>query len=375
MKEIDKTVTNIVFDRDTVFFAALLLRLKRLEDSTCDTAWTDGDSIGYNPEFMGKLTTDERKFVMCHEVLHVALEHHLRRGDRDSDRWNKACDYAINLMLTDAGIGKMPDGGLLNRGYAGMSAEQIYNLLPPSKEGGGSGNGNGFGEVRDKQDSSGNKLNKKDLAQASQQNKVAVQQAMSAAKAQGSMPSGVHRVVEELMVTQVDWREVLARFIDELSNNDYSWKRPNPRYQGVILPSLRTESIGNICFALDTSGSQSQEQIRAAVSESLEALATYEEAGRSPEITFIYCDRRIQGVEVLSAGDVPQPKGGGGTSFEPVMEYLQDNEVDATGLIYMTDGHCSRFGGDPGMPVLWMLTEKNENFDPPFGEVLTMEEQ
>ena len=46
--------------------------------------------------------------------------------------WNRACDYAINPILLDAGL-TLPDGFLLNERYRGKSADAIYELLAAEK--------------------------------------------------------------------------------------------------------------------------------------------------------------------------------------------------------------------------------------------------
>ena len=46
--------------------------------------------------------------------MHIALMHPLRIGSRDPERWNIACDYAINAELIDIfGPDAMPKGALL----------------------------------------------------------------------------------------------------------------------------------------------------------------------------------------------------------------------------------------------------------------------
>ena len=66
--------------------------------------------------------------TLAHEVLHPALQHHTRRGDRDRKRWNMACDFAINPLLLDAGL-TLPKDVLIDHRFRGMSAERIYNLI------------------------------------------------------------------------------------------------------------------------------------------------------------------------------------------------------------------------------------------------------
>ncbi len=88
---------------------------------------TDGVSLYYNPEFVDTLNSATLAGVLAHEVMHPALQHHVRRSGRDPRRWNEACDYAINPLLLDAGL-SLPDGVLIDHRFRGMSAEQIYNV-------------------------------------------------------------------------------------------------------------------------------------------------------------------------------------------------------------------------------------------------------
>jgi predicted metal-dependent peptidase len=88
---------------------------------------TDGVSLYFNPEFVDTLNSATLAGVLAHEVMHPALQHHVRRCGRDPRRWNEACDYAINPLLLDAGL-SLPEGVLVDHRFRGMSAEQIYNL-------------------------------------------------------------------------------------------------------------------------------------------------------------------------------------------------------------------------------------------------------
>jgi hypothetical protein len=75
----------------------------------------------------------------------------------DPRRWNEACDYAINPLLLDAGLG-LPDGVLVDPRFRGMSAEQIYNLReaeaqpqPGGQNSASDGAGAGSGETSENQ--------------------------------------------------------------------------------------------------------------------------------------------------------------------------------------------------------------------------------
>ena len=83
MSKRDAVTTNISKARlkllfSQTFFGTLTMQLK-LVDATdagwCPTAAVDGRNIFYNRDFFRDLDVDELVFVLCHEVLHVALDH------------------------------------------------------------------------------------------------------------------------------------------------------------------------------------------------------------------------------------------------------------------------------------------------------------
>ena len=87
---IQKARTALLLDHP--FFGTLLFRLKGVECRSIPTMATDGVSLYYNPEFVDTLTTATLAGVLAHEVLHPALQHHLRRSKRDphSEHWRSA---------------------------------------------------------------------------------------------------------------------------------------------------------------------------------------------------------------------------------------------------------------------------------------------
>ena len=78
------------------FYALLLMYMKFSIDLTCETAYTDGNRIAFNPEFMRNLSDSELEFVLMHEVLHTALGHPFRhQQDYDQQAFDIACDLVI----------------------------------------------------------------------------------------------------------------------------------------------------------------------------------------------------------------------------------------------------------------------------------------
>lgn len=374
-----KARTALVLDEP--FFGALALRLTLKEDPLCKTLWTDGSSLGFNPDFVESLSMDSLKGCVCHEIMHCVLAHHTRRDNREKGKWNVAADYTVNdIIRKDFSL---PEGHLFNPEFSGLSVEQVYSKLPdeskPDEKGsqakdGAKGKGDsdpgGCGEIRDASPSAGSKVSSEaDLARSEAKWKVATAQAVQQAKAFGKLPAGLDRCVEEIINPKVGWHSILQQFMDTVVKSDYSWVHPNRRHihAGVYLPSCRNLEMGTIVLAVDTSGSVSKkalEQVAAELSGILDVVKT--------DCHVVYCDSEIQNTEYFKSGDLIlklDAKGGGGTNFEPVFEWIEEEGIRPACLLYFTDLAGSFPEDEADYPVLW-VTDRHFHESPPFGEVL-----
>ena len=95
------------------------------------------------------------------------------------------------------------------------------------------------------------------------------------------------------------------------------------------------------------------------------------------ELSVICCDARIQSVKTYTQ-DLPfdnrniQFQGGGGTSFIPVFQYVEENFPQTQILIYFTDGYGD-VPEEPDFPVLWVITPDGRN-SIPWGYVIKLPE-
>src|SRR5262245_25224775 len=96
-ERIRKARINLLLDEP--FFGSLLMYLKIVETKSVRTFSTDTVHLFYNPDYAATCSDLEIKTILAHEVLHCALLHPFRRGDRDLARFNEAADYAINNHL------------------------------------------------------------------------------------------------------------------------------------------------------------------------------------------------------------------------------------------------------------------------------------
>ncbi len=239
------------------FFGTLSLRLKLVAGSL-PTMATDGSRIVFNSDFVDELTPAQLEGVIAHEVLHCALGHHCRRGQRDPRLWNKAADLAINPILIRNGL-ILPEGALFDSACDNLSAEDIYARLQkqsagPNKEqqdqegsgsqserkpgssttpqaGAGPDNSasqgclestsartgdvpvGAFGEVLDAADNQNKPASPAEQNRQQHEWAVAAEQAIRTAKACGHEPANMDRPLSETKESRQDWRSILRDFI------------------------------------------------------------------------------------------------------------------------------------------------------------------
>ena len=75
------------------------------------------------------------------------------------------------------------------------------------------------------------------------------------------------------------------------------------------------------------------------------------------------------------AGNPPACRlgGGGGTSFIPPFEWLEERGIRPDCLVYFTDMGGSFPQDDPGFPVIWCDTTGDYNDRVKFGEIVRVE--
>ena len=113
------------------FLGALIMRLNLIAtwDSRCSTAGTDGTNIFVHAGYYTELDLDNRIGVLAHCVWHIALCHFLRRGGRNKERFDLACDCEVDFLLEEEKINS-PFVLVNNPEWQGLNAESIYEYIP-----------------------------------------------------------------------------------------------------------------------------------------------------------------------------------------------------------------------------------------------------
>lgn len=464
------------------FYALLLMNMKFALDLSCETAYTDGHRIAFNPDFMNDIDDGELEFVLMHEVLHAALAHPFRhQADFESEPFDIACDIIVNSnILYSFGMDRskitlkkygesmhlMPNG---EEGYQ-YSAEEAYRILVkafkkknskkgkanhPKKEKvpkmgqdeesvkdetGGQGDGsskskeakNTGGQGKDggaqptleeliasikernsaiaeslqregkddepEKESGGNEPTRFDDHSfwegdddMGAQRDVWMNRMIEAtdliasirsnSTSRGIIPAGIERIMNELKNPTLDWRTILNDFVQE-EICDYSFAPPDKRMEDLpfFLPDFneKDETAKNLLFMIDTSGSMSNEAITQCYSEIYGAIQQFNGKLTGKLGFFDAVVVEPAAFEDEDEFKIIRPKGGGGTSFHIIFDYVREKMQDdpPVSIIILTDGYAPFPSQEEAMdiPVLWIINN-NEAKAPSWGKIARMTEE
>ncbi|MBQ7226432.1 MAG: hypothetical protein IJX02_07535 [Clostridia bacterium] len=416
------------------FFGLMLSHMIFTIDEECETAATDGERIYFGPEFMKNLSDSELEFVLMHEIMHVALFHCYRDEDRDHTLFNVATDIVVNSNIMHSlgddvkkitlkkygeSMHKVPDG---REGYL-FTAEEVYDMIASKLKGkkpqGGQGSGNdkgssktgkgraspdsnlggkgkgagGDGDDGDKGDGQifhddHSKWGAFDPDKAEKLHDIWAKHLEDAANVIsilegsdqcGSMPMCAKRLLEELKNVETDWKALLNDFVQE-EICDYSFSPPDRRFSETdfFLPDYneKDESVKNILFMIDTSGSMSDAMISKAYSEVRGAI---EQFGGKLEGWLGFFDAQVvkpQKFSTVEEFKIIRPYGGGGTRFDIIFDYaVEEMEEKPASIIILTDGYAPfpKIECTEEIPVLWIIN--NKDVTPPWGKIARISER
>lgn len=422
---------ELLSSKETKFIGYLLLSLKTKFTNRVPIAGVDADlNLYINPERLCSVEkgNEERHLheltgILCHEVLHVALEHFTRQGNRDHLTFNLAGDVIINEYIDNikANNGKtkiiLPENAYRNdKVPSGASTEQAYDIIKEerdqqkeqmkqkmkaenpemtddeienavngemeisiedlidildSQDGSGSENS----ETYEQGGSGGTKIKvNMENATPEQLNKIRnaiINAEQSAIKDQsyGSVPDFVKRSLKNIREPIVDWRKILQRYMNSLAKREYKWDRPNRRHlaMGNYMPSIRGKELDRIALAIDTSGSITTKQLEQFAGDIKGIYAKY----TPEEMRIIQFNTEItQDIKVKNTRDVDRMDfvGNGGTDVASTLREFKEDKSKC--LIVITDGffHIDH-SMHPRKDVIWLIYD-NDQCTMPFGRVV-----
>lgn len=328
--------------------------------------------VAFHPDFFqnGLTCTEERAFVLMHELDHIFFMHHERAIDMmyDHETANEAGDYYVNLHASgryqkaDGTIGdapryqkylKRPSGCLYDENYINLSFDEIYELLDDKKKNknkSGPSNGSGNGEAMDSFSigNGGSRSAKLENVQILQAAATFAEQSKNVGENEGDL---IHRI-REMAKPVVKWEDRFNALLKSSLKTKPTYSRISHLtsvFGGPVFPSYDGLKI-NVFFGVDSSGSMTDDDYKKATGELSGLLEEYEEW----EIHLACCDASVHmmGIYASEDGDTVSDiefdfKGLGGTLMSPLAKMAAENienGIEHNAFILVTDGHL--FGSD-----------------------------
>ena len=378
------------------FYGHLLSGVVRRIDTTVDTAAVSltpsGLHLIVNPQFfMKELKKDERVAVIKHEALHLLFRHLYRpliaRGD--AVLFNIAADLVVNQHVAPWPLPKMavtlrefPDMGMevnktlewyyeklksLNEATQSgkptnspISEESLKRVMGEPQQGDHSfwfsGGGEGFGEQGPDGQGSGTVLTEgiRSAMEADLERHLMRARDQSTSKSWGSLPAEIRTELEAIAARrkpQVDWKRTLRLFASSGYRTEVvaTQRRMSKRFG--TFPGIRIKRKQRLAVVIDTSGSIDEDVLKVFFRE-IHGIWK-----NDAEVIVIECDADIQGTYPYKGKTPSTIKGGGGTSFDPAIAWInnpRNSLFDA--CIYLTDGLALEPVTRPRCPMLWVIT-------------------
>lgn len=366
----DELVVAVFKGSNRAFYGSLLCSLELKWDETVATASVTSDmEILWNPQFFLGLPKETRKFVLLHEIEHIARLHMLRTGTREHKRWVYACDYEINLAQVDEGLTYEGTHPLISEKFRGMTAEEIYEHLESDEQDKSDSNGSwgdGSPDVQQGDPKNGDGQADQGLTQA-QASKIinAVAKAVQAEKISGyttEKTAAVETILNQFLKPSLDWNKFLRRYMTDKLKKQLTWKRRNKRFPGIYLPTRRQDKKGltNITFYLDTSGSITDKMVEIFNSEVKYVFEHFQ----PKSLNVVQFDTEIRHEIQYNRGTrIKQMavSGRGGTSLECVHEHIIKTRPNI--VVVLSDLECLPMNRLNGQEILWIV------FDNPQAQV------
>jgi len=380
------------------FFGNLATRLKLVNaDEWCSTAATDGRHFYYNSRFIDMLKPKEIEFLFGHEVLHCVYDHFGRRGDRDPMLFNVANDYAVNGDLKKHRVGEFITTVpcLYDSKYEGMSSEEIYDILYENAEkinvgdlidkllddhldGESDGEGDKDGDDKDGKGRGRPKISTEERQKIKDEIKEAVLAAAAASDGAGNLPAGVKRLIQDMTAPKMNWRELLRMQLESTIKSDFTWMRASRRgwHMDAVMPGMKNDELIDIAIGIDASGSIDERMLRDFLSETQGIMDQFQ----SYKIHIFTFDTRVYNPAQYNSDNLDticdyEVKGGGGTDFDAIFEYLKEEQIEPKRLVVFTDGYPFGSWGDENYADTVWIIHGNSTVVPPWGQYAYYEKE
>ena len=350
---------NFLFNHP--FFSVLALSLDtKYGQNKNSLFFTDGYEIIIDSSKIGDYSFEEITYLYAHTLLHIVLKHPFRKQQRDESFWNISSDIVVNLILNEfENIGTRPKEETLEFEYKDMSVEEVYEIIYKKKEEKKSSNSS-------KKDMSYSNEQQKSSDKEDKINNIIIQ-AITLAKKSSNLSEGFLVEINEVIKPQIDLFSILKEYmIQSMFEKNLTYKRANRKFvhKNIYLPGYENKVEQIVIYvALDCSSSVSLEEYK----NFLGVIESICEGFYEYSIKVLPFDIKVHeefivefsSFDLVEKGDFFIPKSNGGTNFDAVCEYLQEDinlNLNAL-LIVLSDGKFD-ITKDIPLETLFVLNSK-----------------
>ena len=360
-------------------------RIDWIEDETVGTmgvAIKRGGRINcfYNKDWCNKLSVDELIAVIRHEIEHI-VRMHLYRPIGSSEKHhvinNISQDMLINGRKTSKSIENLPDNGMfipdpnddkwknIDLSFfntINYSSEEVAEWIIKNSKIINSNNGwllklsNGntiHVSLHDNHD-----IWKKSDASKDEARQTIKEIVKTASKSAGSTPGHLSEYIKQIQVSKVNYihylRNLLGRTIGQKRK---TYARINRKRMKFGIKGTSSHGGSKLTIMVDVSVSMYTKMLETIFGE-------IESISQKFKITLIEFDSKVQKVTDYHKGDWQKIEilGRGGTCFESVLKYIEENNLVANANLILTDGECN-MPNKRNYSVIWgIIGSQNYNF-------------
>jgi predicted metal-dependent peptidase len=388
-ESISKASKQLMFQEQ--FWGLLLISMNKEVTNKIPTACVSKNGfnaqLSINPEyFMGLKSIHKQIGLIKHEMMHIGL-FHLSFRDKFADKilFNIAADLEVNQYLDDDPTKpdkrQVDDSWVLLKNYSEFNFKEkagtkyYYEELEKTKKEREQGISNSrtkskVWDIYDqmvegqwtvcshelwKEFTEG--LSEADKKLIQKQIEHQIKEVADNVKDRGYLPADLKKHIDsmyEQLPPVINWKSYLRRFGGS-SNKTYQKKtrlKLNKRFSEN--PAIKTKTKKTILVGRDTSGSVSEKDHQEFFSELHHIWKT------GVRVFIADCDADVADVFEYKGKAPDHRSGGGGTDFDPVIKYYNENFRFYNSLIYLTDGFCTAPTIKPRTMMLWVISSRGE---------------
>ncbi len=179
----------------------------------------------------------------------------------------------------------------------------------------------------------------------------------------GTIPASLQSELALILAERqpkLDWKRVVRIFCASSGRTRirHTIKRISKRYG--TRPGIKVQRLKRLLVAIDTSGSIDDRLLKDFFVE----IHGIWRLGAT--VVVVECDAQVQGYYEYHGKPPSMVKGGGGTAFEPVFEWMR-TQRPFDGVLYLTDGYGDAPMTRPNCKLLWVLSGNRNDHSLPFG--------